>query len=416
MSFTLQQIVDRLGAQLQRAVAIDDPQLRLLVHGPHHGPIDRVRLHSVMYREAPAEASWVYSLGITRTRDPMRMSGNPELDILPRVCVPIRGQDLLLGYLFYIDVDGSSDEELALAKEAADTAGMVLYQERLLAEVEHSRQRELLRDLLNDEATITQNAANELIELELFTAGARAQAFVIKPIGSSGQATTSPQELRSILSTALENCRHTVSSQHLLHMARLDHGLLIVDPNDPALKFSGALWLGEQLRTALAEQCAAIGFRSRVVVGIGDAQEQLVDARHSYRQSLQATDVAAVMPSIGDVVSWAGLGVYQLLVQLPRGEMTKTAIHPGLRKLLETDRAQMFLTTLETYLDDAGNAVKTAQDLFIHRTSLYYRLARIEELAGVDLGDGHDRLALHLGLKLARLSGFYGWGASGDAG
>jgi DNA-binding PucR family transcriptional regulator len=40
--------------------------------------------------------------------------------------------------------------------------------------------------------------------------------------------------------------------------------------------------------------------------------------------------------------------------------------------------------------------------LRIHKTSLYYRLRRIEKLTGMSLRDGEDRLALHLGVTLAR--------------
>ncbi|SEP14607.1 hypothetical protein SAMN04489732_10442 [Amycolatopsis saalfeldensis] len=32
-------------------------------------------------------------------------------------------------------------------------------------------------------------------------------------------------------------------------------------------------------------------------------------------------------------------------------------------------------------------------------------MRRIEQIAGVDLADGQQRLALHLGIKLARLQG-----------
>ena len=39
----------------------------------------------------------------------------------------------------------------------------------------------------------------------------------------------------------------------------------------------------------------------------------------------------------------------------------------------------------------------------MHRTSLYYRLSRIELITGMNLASGTDRLSLHLGLKLARL-------------
>ncbi|MEO3876485.1 helix-turn-helix domain-containing protein [Nonomuraea sp. B12E4] len=54
-------------------------------------------------------------------------------------------------------------------------------------------------------------------------------------------------------------------------------------------------------------------------------------------------------------------------------------------------------------MGNAGDVKRTAASLCIHRASLYYRLRRIEEIASVDLSSGDDRLALHLGLKVARL-------------
>ena len=46
----------------------------------------------------------------------------------------------------------------------------------------------------------------------------------------------------------------------------------------------------------------------------------------------------------------------------------------------------------------------TAEALNLHRATLYYRLQRIEEITGARLKVGEDRLALHLGLRLARLT------------
>ncbi|MGB3444391.1 MAG: helix-turn-helix domain-containing protein [Actinophytocola sp.] len=59
----------------------------------------------------------------------------------------------------------------------------------------------------------------------------------------------------------------------------------------------------------------------------------------------------------------------------------------------------------ETYLDSAGSAVETSKALRLHRTSLYYRLRRVESLTYTNLKDGGDRLMLHLSLKMARLHG-----------
>jgi hypothetical protein len=48
-----------------------------------------------------------------------------------------------------------------------------------------------------------------------------------------------------------------------------------------------------------------------------------------------------------------------------------------------------------------------ADALGIHRATFYYRLHRIERITGLNLQSGDDRLALHLGLKLARLAGVH---------
>ena len=80
-------------------------------------------------------------------------------------------------------------------------------------------------------------------------------------------------------------------------------------------------------------------------------------------------------------------------------------VHPGLEALLDLPEAAPLLRTLETYLELAGSAQATAEALHLHRTSLYYRLQRVELLAGTDLKSGTERLALHLALKVARAAG-----------
>jgi DNA-binding PucR family transcriptional regulator len=46
----------------------------------------------------------------------------------------------------------------------------------------------------------------------------------------------------------------------------------------------------------------------------------------------------------------------------------------------------------------------TAAALNLHRSGVYYRLRRAEELTGLDLDRGDDRLLAHLALRLAALS------------
>jgi len=64
----------------------------------------------------------------------------------------------------------------------------------------------------------------------------------------------------------------------------------------------------------------------------------------------------------------------------------------------------MYAQTARAYLDCAANAEQAAALLHIHRTTLYWRLARVADLVRVDLSRGEDRLKLHLALRLAELT------------
>ena len=61
--------------------------------------------------------------------------------------------------------------------------------------------------------------------------------------------------------------------------------------------------------------------------------------------------------------------------------------------------------TLETFLDADGNVARTAEKLFTHRHTVRYRLDRVRELSGLDVGSTDGRERLSLGLKAMRVLG-----------
>ena len=63
------------------------------------------------------------------------------------------------------------------------------------------------------------------------------------------------------------------------------------------------------------------------------------------------------------------------------------------------------VTTVEAFLDADGNIAGTAQRLFTHRHTIRYRLERVRELSGLDVGSTDGREKLSLGLKAMRVLG-----------
>lgn len=67
-------------------------------------------------------------------------------------------------------------------------------------------------------------------------------------------------------------------------------------------------------------------------------------------------------------------------------------VHPGLLALQAHDAQKDtdYLPTLLCYLRHNQNAVRTADELYIHRTSLIRRIGRIKNLSGIDLDDAGE--------------------------
>ncbi|QQC93040.1 PucR family transcriptional regulator [Streptomyces alfalfae] len=96
--------------------------------------------------------------------------------------------------------------------------------------------------------------------------------------------------------------------------------------------------------------------------------------------------------------------MYALLAKLTTEELAE-GIHSGLRRLLTSDSgSQGLVETLRVHLGHVGDAQHAAAALHVHRSTLCQRLRCIEELTGLRLNSGDDRLAAHLDLRMAHLS------------
>ncbi|MEO3868957.1 helix-turn-helix domain-containing protein [Nonomuraea sp. B12E4] len=373
----LQRIVDELAARLGRPLLLEDRVQRVVAYSEQNGAMDDIRRDSILRRHTTPEVrQWLRAAGVHDSPGALRTPGAPHLGLLPRVCVPVRHSDGLLGFLWFIDAEPAmSDERIAEAAAAAPAVGLALFHESLAVGLASHRELEAVNGLLLGEP----DAARQLIEAGAFPQAQPVTVQVARPRDAEPD-----DALRLALEQGLLAVRRRLSGHHPLHLVRYDHAVLLT---------AGPPVSADELHAALPVP---------VAIGIGRARPELAQAAGSYREARHAAEVTARVPGLGRTAEWARLGVYRMLTQLPDQEL-----HPGLEGLLGDVQYLPLLETLETYLDLAGSAVATSRALRLHRTSLYYRLQRVEELARTDLKDGGERLALHLSLKLARLSGRY---------
>jgi len=144
----------------------------------------------------------------------------------------------------------------------------------------------------------------------------------------------------------------------------------------------------------------AVG-RSRV------AQDPL-DLHRAGKEALLAANVA-LADAVPTVLAFEETGAYRLLLPVISEDPDELArfYSDTVEPLVAYDEQYEIglVNTLETFLDCDANVAQSAQRLFTHRHTIRYRLERVRELTGLDVGSSDGRERLSLGLKAMRVLG-----------
>ena len=144
-----------------------------------------------------------------------------------------------------------------------------------------------------------------------------------------------------------------------------------------------------------------------LVVAISRPAADPVDLHRAGAEALLAANVAEARGATR--LSFEETGAYRLLLPAMSEDPTE------LQRFHEETVAPIvdydgqydteLVRTLETFLAADGNVAKTAEKLITHRHTIRYRLDRVKELSGLDVGSTDGRERLSLGLKAMRVLG-----------
>lgn len=376
----LQDIVDGLSRLAAASATLEDRDFNLVAFASQSGGLDLVRQQSILQRRStPQVREWFEAFGIAHSDKPVRTPADEAAGVLARVCLPARWNGVTYGYVWLLDEDRRLDDAvLNAAMHQASRAGALLAQQARVRE----RTADRLENLLSPERAVAEAAAEEIAELGLVDRDRPVVAVVLEALR--------PQDWQAVPLNLWRLPRSVLAA------AGPEFVSLLVP-----LDSESADDVAEQARALYAERLAP-GGRDHVLVGVGAPRDDLADARASLREARLAVRVGRAVPAFRPIARWDRLGIYRLLACGPQRELRDAVADPAVQRLLD-DPDPGLLVTARTYLDHAGSAQATAAALAVHRQTLYHRLRRIEQITGLDLGDGQDRLRLHLGLTLAPL-------------
>lgn len=375
-SDSLQALVDALSLALERPVLLDDADLRPLAYSTQWGAIDSVRRESIMRRGAsPAVRRALQEQGIAQARGILRTRPEPDISMEERVCAPVRSGANLIGYLWILDAQHElADEQL---ERVATTARRVA--ELLDAPVRRPVDEGPLLERLCSPHEDEREAGATVVRRRRLLPDRPLVLCAVAPRSSGADALVPSYRMAGRLSAGHVLMGTLPSAIALL--VSLEDPVVTVLPQDGI-----AAWLA---RGADGDE---------VAVGQSAPIPGLAQAAAGWRQACIALRVAQADAS-APYVAWAQIGAERLIAQLPPGVLRD--VPDRLMRLLSGE--PVLAETLAAFLDSAGDVKASASALSLHRSGLYYRLRRIEDVSGLRLDNGDDRLLAHIAVRRLRL-------------
>ncbi|HET9143845.1 PucR family transcriptional regulator [Actinophytocola sp.] len=369
-------LADAAAAVVDAPVTIEDANSRVLAYSARQDRTDPARISTIMGRRVPDEVLARFrsrgvfrdlSRGRTTIFVPAQQDGT-----LPRLIVPIRMGGELLGSMWAVVAGPVPEERAAAFADTAPVVALHLLRRRAREDVERRRSAELVRSVLEGSGSIRLAAA----ELDLEDVPHRVVAIDVAGSDDALGAEGMRLALWDRITTGIGR-RPAVTELHDVLYA-------VVPDRD-----GDGGW--PAMRAALA---GTVRPAPMVAAGPAVALADLTESRALAYETLSLLRAGLVDgPVLSHEQAWSVLVLHRAAVAAAAAGATGLGPLPRLRAN-DTEAGTRYVDTLYEWLRHAGDPRAASRALRIHPNTLRYRMARIAELAEVDLDDPDVRLAL----------------------
>ncbi|MDR1536515.1 MAG: helix-turn-helix domain-containing protein [Clostridiales bacterium] len=150
-------------------------------------------------------------------------------------------------------------------------------------------------------------------------------------------------------------------------------------------------------------ELAQFAHRHGLAAGVSNRFTDLRALKPHYLQAQSALRIGMLLNGLQEVHRYSHCWAYDLA---QRAKLPLENMDEGALALLEAHDLRYgtdYIRTLQAFLSCACNKTRVAQELFVHRNTVLYGLAKIEAIIGADLNDGNECLMLHFALKAREL-------------
>ncbi len=323
---------------------------------------------------------------IRETLRPVHLPEMPDVGLeMERILAPIVVHGGLYGYVWIIgDTHSISDLDMMAIESGATIAALIILYQESLQSAEASLKGSLLSQViqgdLERETVLTDQALRYGVDLR--------GPCVVLLSESQGGITQNLSQMYRTLNNLI------VAERWQVIVGQFAGEIVILAQNSPDVPL-----IAQRILERLTPHPRA-DFNLRLA--ISSVVQGVRHIKRAYQQCHDALFITRRLHHDMHIVRFDDLGYLHTLFQAGAAGLVGNAFVPLLHRLLDERQADLF-HTLEAYLDSGGNGVATAEALHIHRSTLNYRLTRIEQVCAVELQNPVVRMDLQVALKLLRL-------------
>jgi purine catabolism regulator len=362
----LEEVVKAVAGAIGGAVLVLDPRGEVLASEAVHGELSASALDALR-EELPREPS---------SRGPAPFAPDHAELAGRSLALPIALRDGGVPHAWLVAAAGPGglgDFERLILQQTVIVVALELMRER----VQRDTERRLAGDVLSEALTGRLDPDELELRLRPFGIGECAAVLLFEledlPAGE--------QLLDRLLAGAGARALVAIRGEQLCAIADADD----VDPMELARLARAGLVLEHSEVRAAVSRPAPVG-----------------SLRRSFHEARCALEASAVANGSGpEIASYRDLGAFQLLLSLQDDDALR-AYCDSLLGPLETGDGHYgdeLLRSLEVFIEHNGQWERAARKLFCHRHTLRYRIRKIEELTGRDLGRARDRIELWLAIR-----------------
>ncbi len=388
----MSEIINAIARLTSKSVIIQDKRLRILHSTVQPGLVahwDEIETHLRKTNSLPVELQDRHR--VSEIDNPVMMQALSSAT-LARLVAPVITKNVGRGYLSIIGAESEFDDiDQLVAEHGAAACAIEMAKAKAISDTEKR-----LRGTFLDRMLI-----GDVSQQEAVRQGERFDHDMTKPhlamvLTWQGDKTPSMRRLETLVNGVVM----AQSIEALVWQREREQEILVFHATSAENPIDDSMKLAEMFSSEAQRQYPG----TSIAIGLGQAARDIGTWRNSYRDAVQALDLAIRLQT--DTPLYIGdLGVYQLILSLSDRDKLLAFGDQTLGKLVEYDLRQHadLIKTLEAFFACHGNLSQTAEMLIVHRNTLLYRMNRINQIAEIDLNRPETRLALHLALTIRRL-------------